>query len=76
MQTSPCNQKKSGRGEGDICTQVRGSKGKGESQGHDQMLREGLNTNLNFSGGLEGRVQSVQEKYEYFLKKNNWLLAP
>lgn len=37
------------------------------------MLGEGLNTNLNFSGGLEGRVQFVQEKYEYFLKKNIWL---
>lgn len=72
MQTSPCNQKKSRRGEGDICTQVRGSKGKGESPGHDQMLGEGMNTNLNFSEGLEGRVQSVQEEYEYFLKKNIW----
>ena len=62
VQTSPCNQKKSGTGEGDICTQATGSKGKGESQGHDQMLREGMNINLNFSEGLEGRVHSVQEE--------------
>ena len=36
------------------------------------MLGEDMNTNLNFSEGLEGRVQSVQEEYEYFLKKNIW----
>ena len=65
----PFHQKKSGTGEGDICTQARGSKGKGESHGQDQMLGEGMNINLNFSEGLEGRVHSVREEYEYFLKK-------
>ena len=62
VQTSPSHQKKLGTGEG--------SKRKGESHHQNQILVESMNMNWNFSEGLEGRVHSVWEEYEwYFLKK-------
>ena len=70
VQTSPSHQKKSGTGEGDICTQATGSKRKGEPHHQNQILVESMNMNWNFSEGLEGRVHSVWDEYElYFLKK-------
>ena len=62
MSPSP-QKKKLGAGDGDNCTQARGSKGKGESHGQDQILLESMNMKWNFSEGLEGRVHSVREEY-------------
>ena len=59
VQTSPYHQKKSGTGEGVICTQAMGSKRKGESHQQNQILVESMNMNWNFSEGLEGRVHSA-----------------
>ena len=41
----PLPLKKSGTGEDNICTQARGSKGKGESHDQDQILVESMNMN-------------------------------